>query len=38
MPLITVVEDFIFAALRHALMEVLEDGTLVATCRSYRAS
>ncbi|MDQ2742057.1 MAG: hypothetical protein M3Z66_07130 [Chloroflexota bacterium] len=30
-PVITIVEAYIFAALRHALAEALEDGTLVAT-------
>ncbi len=31
MPVITIVEAYIFAALGHALVDSLEDGTLVAT-------
>lgn len=31
LPVITIVEAYIFAALRHALADTFEDGTLVAT-------
>ncbi len=31
MPVVTIVEHYIFAALSHARTDALEDGTLVAT-------